>query len=380
MSGVLFFNQSENSKLFLNSWRNSIFFADNYLAADDQVIDMLFNVRNYKPKVDYVWLRERETIGFSEFDSDSSVLHLGKRNKVYKNTTVYFLQVSTKRISPPPNSYIENGRYLPNWLMLGDDCGEYFYYKADKQSDVNRIRLVMSWAGKDIVEYVPKDSGAVFNCKKTRIFFKHLKSITVNSIELRYILDPTTTHVKFFMQNPEFKAKINYQGCYHDFHHSPNIMQVKDLSFLAASSNENCPEFCSEQCREYQYFGLQDKQECWCDNQYGKIGRAHESDCEPCEMFPESKCGGPWRNSVYSRDVKKFESIEKYQRKIRPDRVIVREAINMKGLIPSQFYTLFMEITGDPRGVVLEEVRFEYNETFSKASPMYINDFTFLKF
>ena len=49
-------------------------------------------------------------------------------------------------------------------------------------------------------------------------------------------------------------------------------------------------------------FHLQNGDECWCGNNYGRYQDRDEGKCtEPCQTEPETKCGGGWRNSVYRR-------------------------------------------------------------------------------
>ena len=82
---------------------------------------------------------------------------------------------------------------------------------------------------------------------------------------------------------------------------------------------ERCSQFCYS--RGFLYYAMQYGRECWCDNNYGSLGRAPEGSnpdatttpaadsvsvddggagCDmPCAGNPDQWCGGSWRNSVY---------------------------------------------------------------------------------
>jgi hypothetical protein len=72
------------------------------------------------------------------------------------------------------------------------------------------------------------------------------------------------------------------------------------------------PEACISRCNQdgYEYAGLQNGMECWCDNSYDSAGEytptadettSGSDGCSaPCVGDDTRTCGGGWRNSVYS--------------------------------------------------------------------------------
>jgi len=89
---------------------------------------------------------------------------------------------------------------------------------------------------------------------------------------------------------------VPYQGCYNDNGNS------RDLPFagpqLANQTIELCQTFCKS--KAYQYAGLQNGNECWCGNSFGKYG-SDASACDlPCTGNPNYEfCGAAYHNSIY---------------------------------------------------------------------------------
>ncbi len=49
------------------------------------------------------------------------------------------------------------------------------------------------------------------------------------------------------------------------------------------------------------YAGTQNSDLCFCDNSFGQYGSVDESECaKNCKGKPWEKCGGEWRNSLFS--------------------------------------------------------------------------------
>jgi len=69
-----------------------------------------------------------------------------------------------------------------------------------------------------------------------------------------------------------------------------------------AASRVMTPQICSAICSWSKFFGLQNGHACFCGNSYGNQGgQAPDDDCNlPCSGDPNSICGGPCRNSIYS--------------------------------------------------------------------------------
>ena len=91
----------------------------------------------------------------------------------------------------------------------------------------------------------------------------------------------------------------SYIGCYVD-------TGVRDLpgafSAVTHASVELCSKFCFSTApgAPYLYMGLQNGNECFCDNSYGRHGSVADAECwKPCVQDSSQKCGAGWRNSVY---------------------------------------------------------------------------------
>jgi len=51
----------------------------------------------------------------------------------------------------------------------------------------------------------------------------------------------------------------------------------------------------------FKYFGLQFARTCFCGNDYGKHGEKPVTECNMgCTGNADEKCGGSWRNAIYS--------------------------------------------------------------------------------
>ena len=87
-----------------------------------------------------------------------------------------------------------------------------------------------------------------------------------------------------------------YIGCYVDQH--PN----RDLKKLFTVNNLT-PDSCRSVCKQkgHVYAGVQYGYLCHCGDEYGKYGEAGEHECDSSCLGDEAKkCGGFWRNSVYT--------------------------------------------------------------------------------
>ena len=63
---------------------------------------------------------------------------------------------------------------------------------------------------------------------------------------------------------------------------------------------QTSPELCEDFCNGYYYFALQNGDNCYCGNRFGKYGAAAEKDCNQiCKGDTAKLCGGTLRNSVY---------------------------------------------------------------------------------
>jgi hypothetical protein len=88
-----------------------------------------------------------------------------------------------------------------------------------------------------------------------------------------------------------------YIGCYKDDTNSKRDLPVNAGDIPGSDS----PAACGEKCAAYEYFGLQDGDNCFCGNSYGSQGKAGaESECNmPCPGNKSVMCGAAQRNSIY---------------------------------------------------------------------------------
>jgi len=62
------------------------------------------------------------------------------------------------------------------------------------------------------------------------------------------------------------------------------------------------------------YAGVQNGNQCFCGNSYGRYGVKSESDCnKKCSGNADQICGGSWRNNVYSTGISKFNTSSAHQ-------------------------------------------------------------------
>lgn len=90
--------------------------------------------------------------------------------------------------------------------------------------------------------------------------------------------------------------KPTYLGCFID-------KPQRDLKSSVSTgtkpmTNQACINVCK--AKGFRYAGTQFSYQCFCDNSYGRYGKAPASECnKPCKGNLNAKCGGTWRNSVY---------------------------------------------------------------------------------
>lgn len=88
-----------------------------------------------------------------------------------------------------------------------------------------------------------------------------------------------------------------YVGCYGD-----NIFNRAMKEFAIYSLKDLTPEKCHEICwiRGYLYFGLQEGEDCYCDNVYDRHGVKDTKYCNsPCTGNGKTMCGGHLKTTVY---------------------------------------------------------------------------------
>lgn len=105
------------------------------------------------------------------------------------------------------------------------------------------------------------------------------------------------------------KSAYPFKGCYKD----ESNRDMKEGVFV----DYNTHEYCANRClgKGYKFFGVQNGQDCWCGNSYGKHGRVPYYECAevPCTGNAKEHCGGSLRNAVFatqaSDSVSKLEEL-----------------------------------------------------------------------
>ena len=101
------------------------------------------------------------------------------------------------------------------------------------------------------------------------------------------------------MLNTKAIKRDGYIGCFVDQHPNRDLKKLFTVNNLTPGS---CQSVCSE--KGHVYAGVQYGYLCHCGDDYGKYGEAGERECNSaCLGDEEKKCGGFWRNSVYTSDV-----------------------------------------------------------------------------
>jgi len=88
-------------------------------------------------------------------------------------------------------------------------------------------------------------------------------------------------------------GETSYLGCFKDSNN-------RDLSGFSFSSPKMTKKLCMDTCRQkgFKYAGSQYSQQCFCGNNYGKLGKSNN--CKmPCSGNKGEICGGSWANSIY---------------------------------------------------------------------------------
>eukprot|EP00918_Siedleckia_nematoides_P042769 GHVU01093479.1.p1 GENE.GHVU01093479.1~~GHVU01093479.1.p1 ORF type:complete len:133 (+),score=10.30 GHVU01093479.1:110-508(+) len=75
-------------------------------------------------------------------------------------------------------------------------------------------------------------------------------------------------------------------------------MQGLNAGMLATTS----PRVCITTCRQrgFKWAGIEHRNECYCDHNYPKHGRAHMADCTHLPCDDGSPCGAAFRISLYA--------------------------------------------------------------------------------
>ncbi|PRP85870.1 hypothetical protein PROFUN_06144 [Planoprotostelium fungivorum] len=102
----------------------------------------------------------------------------------------------------------------------------------------------------------------------------------------------TTSTTKASTVAASTTSAYQYVGCYVD-------SGTRDLSVSQSTSVSSVSQ-CYSLCQGYKYFAVQYSTQCFCGNTYGTYGIAAETDCNMNCTNGETRCGGSYRNSIYS--------------------------------------------------------------------------------
>ena len=100
--------------------------------------------------------------------------------------------------------------------------------------------------------------------------------------------------------SPHLAGGFSYVGCFKDcakgFGPSSRAMPHNAGNIPTANS----PAACSAKCPGWEFFAVQDGQDCYCGNGHGYSSQGPSADCNmPCTGNRSVTCGGPCANSVY---------------------------------------------------------------------------------
>ncbi len=105
---------------------------------------------------------------------------------------------------------------------------------------------------------------------------------------------PSPYCISGIKKDREWIHKGKYIGCFRD-------KEQRDLSGFFVSSSKMTIGKCLYICknRGFRYAGLQYSSQCFCDNSYGRYGKADNCNMT-CSGNSNEVCGGGWANSVFS--------------------------------------------------------------------------------
>jgi len=108
-------------------------------------------------------------------------------------------------------------------------------------------------------------------------------------------LTGTTSSFSGTINNQNSALSNSYLGCYNDKSSRDLSQQV---TLTASLTVEGCIGACSS--AGYDYAAMQDGNQCFCGDTYGKYGSAGPNACSmACQGDNTQICGGAWLNSVY---------------------------------------------------------------------------------
>lgn len=85
-------------------------------------------------------------------------------------------------------------------------------------------------------------------------------------------------------------------------------VSARTLLGMSTTSPDMSAEYCSQFCKDYQYFGTEFGDECYCGLTVATTSeKAYDSDCNvPCDGDASEMCGGPARMNLYRQSGESF--------------------------------------------------------------------------
>ena len=269
-------------------------------------------------------------------DDEDQAKHYNTINSflIYKNS-IYKIGVDKKLYQ----KFLNGG----NWFLLTENYNPSNYVKYILRDftiiEENNKLYIYALFGNDLVKKDLSDNNSswvkqkdiksfskviTITNTKDKLFFT-VESSEDDLIELQYISNEEEeqeeesggamidTESLFSLSNPGIYYKSltepvlsvinNFMGTFKD---EPN------RAFRTMTGNVNSVDLCSESCKSFKYFGLQNwngkESTCFCDNNLNSIQKYGETEC--------GKLGGPWCNAVYNRqvtDIQNYLLSDKYK-------------------------------------------------------------------
>lgn len=267
-----------------------------------------------------------------------------------------------------------------DWFVLTENYNPNPFVKFNLRDftilELNNRLFVYALFGTDLCKKDLSDSKSSWIKQKDVQSFSGVINITNNRNKLFFLVEPSNDgfiDIEYLNEEDEEEEEnmggkqiddealfsLSNSGIYYKSLISPviTVMNVpigtfKDESnraFRTFTGEVNSVDQCSENCKSFKYFGLQNwngkKSDCFCGNNLASIKRYGETTC--------GKLGGPWCNAVYNRQVTDIQNLllsEKY--------LLIRLNTYSKS---TDFYGLYMH---DSEIVVVKKSNLDSNDSF----------------
>ncbi len=266
------------------------------------------------------------------------------------------------------------------WFVLTDNYNPNPFVRFNLRDftilELNNRLYVYALFGTDLCKKDLSDSKSAWIKQRDVQSFSGVINITNNRDKLFFLVEPSNDgfiELEYLNEEEEEEEQnqggnqidkdalfsLSTSGIYFKSLTSP-VMTVmnnpvgtfKDESnraFRTYTGSANSIDQCSENCKSFRYFGLQDwngkESACFCDNNLAFIQRYGETTC--------GKLGGPWCNAVYNRQV---TDIQNY---LLSDKYLLIRLNNYSK--STEFYGLYMH---DSEIIVVKKTNIESSDAF----------------